>query len=137
MSDSSFYKHIDGDLPEPARARQLLIWCSHRAMNQPDQPQASSSKRREPKNSGKDPPPLSAEGAQLLKRVQENVIKMLAEKQIDTNVYGAADAGDRPKKENEQNVKNRAREIRFNAHNQRCVCSGGLCVVGLTHVYLG
>ncbi|KAH9830289.1 Mis12-Mtw1 protein family-domain-containing protein [Rhodofomes roseus] len=120
VSDSSFYKHIDGDLPEPARARQLLIWCSHRVMNQLEQPEASSSKRREPKDSGKDPPPLSVEGAQLLKRVQESVIKMLAEKLVDTNVYGATDAADsRPKKENEQNVKNRAREIRFNAHNQR------------------
>lgn len=34
VSDSSFHKHIDGDLPEPARARQLLIWCSYRAMNE-------------------------------------------------------------------------------------------------------
>ncbi|KZT67919.1 hypothetical protein DAEQUDRAFT_365617 [Daedalea quercina L-15889] len=120
VSDSSFYKHIDGDLPEPARARQLLIWCSHRAMNQADQLEVSSSKGRAPKKPGKDLPPLSVEGRQLLKRVQDSVIKMLAEKQIDTNVYGSTDAGDtRPKKENEQNVKNRAREIRFNAHNQR------------------
>lgn len=85
--------------------------------------QTSSSKRRESRNSGKDPPPLSHEGAQLLKRVEEGVIRMLAEKKIDTNVYSEADEGDagRPKKENEQNVKNRAREIRFNAHIQRYV----------------
>lgn len=49
------------------------------------------------------------------------MIRRLAEKQIDTNVYGAADAGDKPKRENEQNVKNRVREIKFNAHNQRFV----------------
>ncbi|KAI0925492.1 hypothetical protein AcV5_008214 [Taiwanofungus camphoratus] len=124
VSDSSFYKHIDGDLPEPSRARQLLIWCSYRAMNEPPEqaPQASSSKRRESKNSGKDPPPLSGGGMQVLKRVEERVIKLLAEKNIDTNVYRSggerADA-EKPKKENEQNVKNRAREIRFNAHIQR------------------
>lgn len=80
---------------------------------------------------------MSAEGVQLLKRVQENVIKMLAEKQVDTNVYGAADAGDRPKKENEQNVKNRAREIRFNAHNQRFVCPCSLCARTNVHMYTG
>ncbi len=49
---------------------------------------------------------------------------MLAEKKVDTNVYGGAGSqnGDaqRPLRENEQNVKNRAREARFNAHIQRC-----------------
>lgn len=122
VADSSFHKHIDGELPEPARARQLLIWCSHRAMNTPtDSAQGSSSKRRESKKSGKDPPPLSDEATALLKRVQEGVIRMLADKKIDTNVYSAEDDREpsRPKKENEQNVKNRAREIRFNAHIQR------------------
>ena len=50
-------------------------------------------------------------------------MRMLAEKKVDTNVYGGAGSqnGDaqRPAKENEQNVKNRAREARFNAHIQR------------------
>ncbi|EMD31504.1 hypothetical protein CERSUDRAFT_100359 [Gelatoporia subvermispora B] len=123
VSDTSFYKHIDCELPEPQRARQLLIWCSHRAMNATSDPssQASTSKRSS-KKSGKDPPPLSETGSQLLKRVQDRVIRMLAEKQIDTNVYSPEDASSRPPthlKQNEQNVKNRAREARFNAHIQR------------------
>ena len=50
---------------------------------------------------------------------------------------GAADAGDRPKKQNEQNVKNRAREIRFNAHNQRFVCPCGLCARTNVHMCTG
>ncbi|CCM06771.1 uncharacterized protein FIBRA_09069 [Fibroporia radiculosa] len=124
VSDSSFHKHIDADLPEPARVRQLLIWCSHRAMNEHSgelqSQQASSSRKREPQQSGKDPP-LSSEGLQVLKRTQERVIKMLAEKQIDTNIYVIDDEPDvvGSKRENEQNVKNRAREIKFNAHIQR------------------
>ncbi|PCH39348.1 hypothetical protein WOLCODRAFT_141197 [Wolfiporia cocos MD-104 SS10] len=120
---ASFHKHIDGDIPEPARARQLLIWCSDRAMSEQTErlQQGSSSKPGQSNKPGKDPPPLSPQAAQLLKRAQEAVIQMLAQKKIDTNVYGAEDERDPaiPRKENEQNVKNRARELKFNAHIQR------------------
>ncbi|KAL6298336.1 Mis12-Mtw1 protein family-domain-containing protein [Sparassis latifolia] len=132
VSDTSFHKHIDGDLPEPQRVCQLLIWCTHRAMNEltdlsscatSEQSSHASTSRREAKKPGKDPPPLSTDGIQLLKRVEEGVMKMLAEKKIDTNVYSSGGVSDarvtKPLKENEQNVKNRAREARFNAHNQR------------------
>ncbi|KAI0324747.1 hypothetical protein GY45DRAFT_1331204 [Cubamyces sp. BRFM 1775] len=123
VSVTSFFKHIDCELPEPQRARQLLIWCSNRAMNDlSDQvPQASSS-RRKSTNSGKDPPPLTPSQADMLKRTQESLIRMIAERKVDTNVYGGAgsQSGDgRPLRENEQNVKNRAREARFNAHIQQ------------------
>ncbi|KAI0366174.1 hypothetical protein BV20DRAFT_952953 [Pilatotrama ljubarskyi] len=123
VSVSSFFKHIDCELPEPQRARQLLIWCANRAMNElADQgPQASSS-RRKSTNSGKDPPPLSPAQADILKRTEESLIRMVAERKVDTNVYGGAgsQSGDgRPLRENEQNVKNRAREARFNAHIQQ------------------
>lgn len=83
---------------------------------------ASSSSH--PSQQGKDPPPpLSPEGAQMLRNVQEQLIKMLADKQIDTNVYndgsGTNDAAQA--KENEQNVKNREREINFMARIERSV----------------
>ncbi|TBU55459.1 Mis12-Mtw1 protein family-domain-containing protein [Dichomitus squalens] len=124
VSVSSFFKHIDYELPEPQRARQLLIWCSNRAMNElADQAPQASTSRRTSTNSGKDPPPLSTAQAGVLKRTQENLMRMLAEKKVDTNVYGGAGSqnGDaqRPLRENEQNIKNRAREARFNAHIQR------------------
>ncbi|KAM5539274.1 hypothetical protein V8D89_007147 [Ganoderma adspersum] len=124
VSVSSFFKHIDCELPEPQRARQLLIWCSNRAMNElADQaPQASSSKQAST-NSGKDPPPLSTAQAEVLKRTEESLMRMLAEKKVDTNVYGGGGSqnGDaqHPLRENEQNIKNRAREARFNGHIQR------------------
>ena len=88
-------------------------------------PQASSS-RQQSANSGKDPPALTTAQAGILKRTQESLIKMLAERKVDTNVYGGTGSqngdGSRPLKENEQNVKNRAREARFNGHIQRCAC---------------
>ena len=67
---------------------------------------------------------MSSAQADILKRTEETLIRMLAEKRVDTNVYGGAGSqnGDaqRPRKENEQNVRNRAREARFNGHIQRC-----------------
>lgn len=123
VRDSSFYKHIDVELPEPQRAAQLLIWCSHRAMNELAEQitQAASSSRRSAKDSGKDPPPLSRDDMQLLRGVGEDLVKMLAEKRIDTSVYSQPGDEDEPRqlKPNEQNVRNREREVRFNAHIQR------------------
>lgn len=121
VSESMFYKHIDVDLPEPQRAQQLLIWCANRAMNDfVDEHAPSSSSRRNVASAGKDPP-LSPEDIQLLKSVQEEVIRMLAEKKIDTNVSGKFASVPPPERTrtNEQNVRNRARETKFNEHIQR------------------
>ena len=125
MSESIFYKHIDVDLPEAQRAQQLLIWCANRAMNDlADEfgPSSSSSSRRNVASAGKDPP-LLADELQLLKSMQEEVIRMLAEKKINTNVSGEPGSVPPPERtrENEQNVRNRAREKKFNDHIQRFV----------------
>ena len=70
---------------------------------------------------GKDPPLLSSADMMLLKGVEESVVRMLAEKRIDTNVYSPPDDGEGSAalKENAGNVRNRAREARFNAHIQK------------------
>ncbi|PSS32065.1 hypothetical protein PHLCEN_2v2172 [Hermanssonia centrifuga] len=121
VRDSSFYKHIDVELPEPQRAQQLLIWCAHRAMSELSEANtADSSSKRSGKSPGKDPP-LPAEDLQLVKGIGEDLIRMLAEKKIDTNVYSQSEDSDAPRqlKENEQNVRNRLREVKFNAHIQK------------------
>ncbi|TCD61829.1 hypothetical protein EIP91_007846 [Steccherinum ochraceum] len=120
VADSTFYKHIDVDLPEPQRAQQLLIWCSHRALTELSEDQQSSSRRRG-RSAGKDPPPISPDDMQILKGVQEDVIRMLAEKKIDTNVFSPAGASKTPQvlRENEQNVMNRERETKFNEKIQK------------------
>ncbi|GJE89926.1 Mis12-Mtw1 protein family-domain-containing protein [Phanerochaete sordida] len=123
VRNSSFYKHIDVELPEPQRAAQLLIWCSHRAMNElaDEITQAASTSKQGSKDAGKDPPPLSEGDLQLLRGVGEDLVRMLAERKIDTNVYSEAGEEDEPRqlKPNEQNVRNREREVKFNAHIQR------------------
>lgn len=122
VRDTSFYKHIDVELPEPQRAQQLLIWCSHRAMSEMTEQNghALATSQRNSKNAGKDPPGLSEEDMRLLKGVEEDLVRMLAERKVDTNVYShpGDDEAPRQLKENEQNVRNRAREVKFNAHIQ-------------------
>ncbi|KII85269.1 hypothetical protein PLICRDRAFT_146108 [Plicaturopsis crispa FD-325 SS-3] len=122
VSDSSFYKHIDCDLPEGIRARQLLIWCTSRA---PLNPTVGSSSKQKTgsKSSGKDPPlpPLHKDSAEVLQKVKDGMMKLLAEKRIDTNTYSpyqSSNVLDGLKDttsvgENVQNVRNKAREIKF------------------------
>jgi kinetochore protein Mis13/DSN1 len=77
--------------------------------------------------SGKDPPPLDERRKQILKTVQDDFIRMLAEKKIDTPVYGhgldGQAGGEQKLKPNEQNVKNKEREIKFREHIERFVVS--------------
>ena len=123
VSDSSFYKHIDIDLPDSERIRQLLIWSSLRATATPtpstSQPPSSSSQPPPPPL-----PPLSAKAVQVLKSVQEDVVKMLAEKRIDLSLY-SPEAGSSSKTKvedliaNEQNVRNRHWEVTYSDHIKR------------------
>ncbi len=115
VSESSFYKHIDTDLPDPERIRQLLIWCSLRAAAAP----ASSS-------SASKLPPLSAEAVQALKASQEDIVRSLAERKIDLSMYsseGRKEPQQGELRENEQNVRNRMWEVTYTNHIQQCVCS--------------
>ncbi|KAF8632735.1 hypothetical protein AX15_001706 [Amanita polypyramis BW_CC] len=121
VSDASFYKHIDADLPDPERLRTLLIWCASRAMSKPS---TSSKQKPTTLNNGEDKdnppdsdlPPLSAKAQEALKAVQEDMIRMLAERRIDLSLYGD-DVSELPQagslKPNEQNVTNRVLEVRY------------------------
>ena len=87
-------------------------------MNEIADGSAQSTSGKESK-AGKDPP-LSKDDVSLLKGVQDEVIRMLAEKKIDTNVFSPPEeVAPRSLKPNEQNIKNRAREEKFNAHIQK------------------
>jgi kinetochore protein Mis13/DSN1 len=73
-------------------------------------------------------PPLSAEDTVLLKKAQEDVIRMLAERKIDLSLYaseasgsGGGDGMQETLKDNDQNVTNRHWEVTYGDHIQRCV----------------
>jgi kinetochore protein Mis13/DSN1 len=132
VSEASFYKHIDADLPEVERIRQLLIWCAMRAApnynkppSPPSNPLSSSSSTNHASSSTKPPPdplpPLSAKAQAILKKSQDQFVKMLAEKQIDLSVQGPVmDVQTGDLKENEQNVRNRHLEGTYSTDIQRC-----------------
>ncbi|KZT35794.1 hypothetical protein SISSUDRAFT_1130872 [Sistotremastrum suecicum HHB10207 ss-3] len=118
VKETSFYKHIDPDLPEALRARQLLLWCATRTagVSTPSSPSSSSTPL----------PPLSQDGQKVLKQVQDQVIKWIAEGRIETPVGLAPDDenvlpnGKGLLREHEQNVKNRKREDDFLKEIERC-----------------
>ena len=117
VPDFTLYKHIDPEVPESQRARQLLVWSAHRATA------TAASNSIHSTQQGKDPPPkLNSEGANVLQQVQERIIKMLVNKSIDTSAYGGetATSSSTQVKANEQNVMNRSREERFLARIERC-----------------
>ncbi|KAG6837984.1 hypothetical protein H0H93_008378 [Arthromyces matolae] len=115
VSDSSFYKHIDSDLPDSDRVRQLLIWCSARASFSPPSPSDPTSSL----------PPLSSLSTSahaVLKATQEGIIRRLAERRVDLSLFGASDQVAEPLgklAENRQNVTNRTWEGVYGRHIQR------------------
>ncbi|KAG6917734.1 hypothetical protein DXG01_001385 [Tephrocybe rancida] len=116
VADTSFYKHIDADLPDSDRVRQLLIWCSARAAS-------TSSPATNP-----DPPPpplpkLSAKAGQVLKATQEDIIRKLAERHIDLSLFGGHEEKETDKElaANTQNVTNRTWEGVYGSHIQRAI----------------
>lgn len=118
VSETSFYKHIDYDLPDSERLRQLLIWCTIRASGTTTF--SSSSTPSKPKSAPKDVqlPKLSAKATQALNKVQDDIVRMLAERKIDLSLYGGPDpsqAGPSGVKlrENEQNLKNKDFEVKY------------------------
>lgn len=116
VDDASLYKHIDSELPDPDRARQLIILCAARApLPAPRE--------------GKDPPSEPTEkGTKLLQELKDNVLLLLAERKIDMNVMatnpsGSPSNGSTDIRANEQNVNNRARTTRFKDEIRMCVLS--------------
>jgi kinetochore protein Mis13/DSN1 len=105
VDDASLYKHIDSELPDPDRARQLVILCAARAPL--------------PAREGKDPPSQPSEkGMKLLQEVKDDVLLLLAEQKLDMKVMtadqpGSVANGTVDVRANEQNINNRVRTARF------------------------
>jgi len=114
VDDASLYKHIDSELPDPDRARQLIMLCAARA------PLPTSHEGNGPPNGP------SEKGVKLLQDMRDNVLLLLAERKLDLNVTAtdqpsSAENGNVDLRPNEQNVNNRARTTRFKDEIQMCV----------------
>ena len=67
-------------------------------------------------------PPLPPGGEELLQEIQNDIIRQIADGKVDTNVYSDPSSPKKALKENEQNLKNRAREKLFTGQIEECAC---------------
>lgn len=126
MSETSFYKHIDADLPEPDRLRQLLIWCSSRATASPH-PSTTASPSI-PLAS------LSDKSKQALKSTQDDLIHKLAERRIDLSIYSSgSEPSEKPQTENAQNVTNRGWEVTYKSQIDQYVSRATTLLMSSAH----
>lgn len=75
----SLYRHIDVDLPEPHRARHLLVWCAKRAAA-PTPAENTKDKSKAKKN-------LNDADSALVVSIQDRVIRQLMDLTIDIPLY--------------------------------------------------
>ncbi|KAF9255222.1 hypothetical protein L218DRAFT_884633 [Marasmius fiardii PR-910] len=113
VNHKSFYKHIEAELVDPERLRQLLIWCHSRTAQDPSIFSSS--------NSSSELPHLSVTAHLALKDVWKNTLQTLADKQIDLNSYSSTPSSSRQRvpnpnlQENEQNMSLRRWEAEYSA----------------------
>ncbi|KAJ3177273.1 hypothetical protein HDU87_004524 [Geranomyces variabilis] len=73
IDPKSYYRHIDADLSDPIRMRQLLVWCAQKSIG--------------PEDSMGSAKPLDPRLAQILIDAQKEVITGLTSKEINTSWY--------------------------------------------------
>ncbi|KAK9367024.1 Mis12-Mtw1 protein family-domain-containing protein [Lipomyces kononenkoae] len=105
ISPEDFYKHLDSDLPDPHRMKQLLTWCAHRSME-------------ETKNWAKERWAHSPAVA-IARVIEEQLLKDLTEGRVSTSWWNRSDDEDRIKKPNPQNVANLAKIDEFKKRLER------------------
>jgi kinetochore protein Mis13/DSN1 len=87
VESATFWKHIIPTLPEPIRARHLLVYCAKRAL---DESVPSMSGPDKGKSKGKDKARGGArteEEHNLVKEIMEEFIAHLGKGLVDTNIF--------------------------------------------------
>ncbi|QRV89343.1 Mis12-Mtw1 family protein [Ceratobasidium sp. AG-Ba] len=100
----TFFRHVDPDLPDALRLRQVLCWTSSRASDTPDP----------------DLPPLPPHLSDILKSIQNAATKKLASGSINTAISPPQPRHDKPLAPNPRNVINTQAISRLEAYNQNC-----------------
>lgn len=80
-----FYKHLNPVIPEPIRARHLLVWCAKRAADDALAPPSGRVKGKEKIREEL----RTDEGDQLIREIMEDFLAKLGKGTIDTNVFGS------------------------------------------------
>lgn len=85
VESATFWKHITPTLPEPIRARHLLVYCAKRALDESVPPATDElkGKSRDKAKGGV----RTDEGDRLVKEIMEEVMANLGKGLIDTNIF--------------------------------------------------
>lgn len=107
----TFYRHVDADLPDALRLRQVLCWTASRASDRPIPTTPSDPS----------PPTPSPVVTDLLKSIQAAATKRLASGQINTAISAQRPTeANRRLAPNPRNVINAQAISRLEAYNQAC-----------------
>ncbi|CAE6492718.1 unnamed protein product [Rhizoctonia solani] len=99
----TFYRHVDPDLPDALRLRQILSWTASRASD---------------KQPASKPSPIVQD---LLKSIQSQTIKRLASGQINTTISASRTSdSSKPLPPHPKNVTNAQAISKLEAYNQSC-----------------
>lgn len=114
VSPKEFYKHLDADMPEPHRMKQLLLWSLKRVME--TQEETYRQIKMNPAISAEDSTAIS-----VARVIQEEIVRDVSEGRISTSWWNRpvdSDLTETVKKPNVQNVTNQrnfeAFEKRYN-----------------------
>ncbi|KAG8832800.1 hypothetical protein FRC17_000623 [Serendipita sp. 399] len=127
VSSDKLYRHVDEDLPEPHRARHLLVWCARRAALQTASGSTESTnveRKRKSTKGAEIRTDLSTEDAALLATIQDRIIKQLMDLRIEIPIYETDEpptikGKEEAKEEDPANVLNRKRKEQLLAAEQR------------------
>lgn len=103
VSPKSFYKHIDGEMSEPQRMKQLLLWSLKRVLE--SQEQAFNQAKVNPAISVEDKTAIN-----VARFIQEEIVKDVEEGKISTSWWSRPenlDLTETIKKPNSQNIRNK------------------------------
>ncbi|CAE6500692.1 unnamed protein product [Rhizoctonia solani] len=102
VPNDTFYRHVDPDLPDSLRLRQVLCWTATRASDKP-------------------PSKPSAIVQDYLKSIQSQATKRLASGQIDTSITPSRTShSNKPLPPHPKNVTNAQAISKLEAYNQAC-----------------
>ncbi|KAH7107658.1 Mis12-Mtw1 protein family-domain-containing protein [Auriculariales sp. MPI-PUGE-AT-0066] len=108
VKTSTYHRHLKPDLPEAIRMQHCLVWCGSWAAKQDLSAASNSSSSKHPTSK------LDLKDKQLVKDIQQTVLKMLAEGKIDTTVYSKVNKppppSSGPRRAHQQNVLNAQRK---------------------------
>lgn len=87
MDTALFYTHITPTMPEPVRAKHLIVWCAKRAADAECSSKDLKAKGTERRSAGVT---RTTEGDRLVKEIMDDFLAKLGSGKVDTNVFGQA-----------------------------------------------